>query len=382
LRLWLWLRAIQMKQIWLDLTCWPVSLAELRGGQEAKLQAERVVVLHERKRLLEALLSSRVGELRHVCLQEAVRSIDPVSRWNNATHMHIHMHAHMHAQAGTHTCTHTHTHIRTQHMHTHMHAHMHAHMHSQMQHTHMDGHTHTQAHTHTHTCKHTFTYTHAHTHARTCMHTQTCTHTCTHMHTQTHMHTCRHTNTCRHTCTHARTHTHAHTHTHMHTYTHTHTCRRGIGDTGYSLVNWNACKFAEGGGVKRCLNLKAVDEWEEMRINGGGTRLLKSEAIISVVAISVRMYECNSSGLGGNSEQSHTPAPPPGSHRQLFHTSVLNWLWYACESLSSTCYSHPLKLNIPERWICVFTEHWIPCPWAILQLSFIAFTTDIYYIMH
>ncbi|KAK0141690.1 Coiled-coil domain-containing protein 120 [Merluccius polli] len=44
---------------------------ELQGGQESKLQAERVAALQERKQLLEALLSSRVGELRHVCLQEA-----------------------------------------------------------------------------------------------------------------------------------------------------------------------------------------------------------------------------------------------------------------------------------------------------------------------
>ncbi|CAL8355788.1 coiled-coil domain-containing protein 120 isoform X1 [Gadus morhua] len=44
---------------------------ELQGGPESKLQAERIASLQERKQLLEALLNSRVGELRHVCLQEA-----------------------------------------------------------------------------------------------------------------------------------------------------------------------------------------------------------------------------------------------------------------------------------------------------------------------
>ena len=56
-----------------------VLLAELQGGPESKLQAERIAALQERKQLLEALLSSRVGELRHVCLQEAVSSIDPLT---------------------------------------------------------------------------------------------------------------------------------------------------------------------------------------------------------------------------------------------------------------------------------------------------------------
>ncbi|KAK6321618.1 hypothetical protein J4Q44_G00085940 [Coregonus suidteri] len=42
--------------------------------QDSKLQAERISALQERKQLLEDLLSSRVGELRQVCLLEAVSS--------------------------------------------------------------------------------------------------------------------------------------------------------------------------------------------------------------------------------------------------------------------------------------------------------------------
>lgn len=47
---------------------------DVQGCQDSKLQAERIAALHERKQALEALLSTRVGELKQVCLQEAVRS--------------------------------------------------------------------------------------------------------------------------------------------------------------------------------------------------------------------------------------------------------------------------------------------------------------------
>lgn len=45
---------------------------DVQGCQDSKLQAERVAALQERKQALEALLSNRVGELKQVCLQEAV----------------------------------------------------------------------------------------------------------------------------------------------------------------------------------------------------------------------------------------------------------------------------------------------------------------------
>lgn len=45
---------------------------DVQGCQDGKLQAERIAALRERKEALEALLHSRVGELRQVCLQEAV----------------------------------------------------------------------------------------------------------------------------------------------------------------------------------------------------------------------------------------------------------------------------------------------------------------------
>lgn len=47
---------------------------EIQGCQDSKLQAERIAALQERKQALEALLKSRVGELKQVCLQEAVSS--------------------------------------------------------------------------------------------------------------------------------------------------------------------------------------------------------------------------------------------------------------------------------------------------------------------
>uniref|UniRef100_A0A3P9LBT0 Coiled-coil domain containing 120 n=1 Tax=Oryzias latipes TaxID=8090 RepID=A0A3P9LBT0_ORYLA len=46
-------------------------LADVQGCQDGKLSADRIAALQERKRALEALLSSRVGELKQVCLQEA-----------------------------------------------------------------------------------------------------------------------------------------------------------------------------------------------------------------------------------------------------------------------------------------------------------------------
>lgn len=51
-----------------------MSPADVQGCPDGKLQAERMAALQERKQALEALLSSRVGELKQVCLQEAVSS--------------------------------------------------------------------------------------------------------------------------------------------------------------------------------------------------------------------------------------------------------------------------------------------------------------------
>lgn len=49
-----------------------MSRADVQGCPDGKLQAERMAALQERKQALEALLSSRVGELKQICLQEAV----------------------------------------------------------------------------------------------------------------------------------------------------------------------------------------------------------------------------------------------------------------------------------------------------------------------
>lgn len=51
-----------------------LCFVDVQGCQDSKLQAERIATLQERKRALEALLNSRVGELKQVCLQEAVSS--------------------------------------------------------------------------------------------------------------------------------------------------------------------------------------------------------------------------------------------------------------------------------------------------------------------
>ncbi|XP_037303832.1 coiled-coil domain-containing protein 120 isoform X2 [Pungitius pungitius] len=53
------------------ITSMGLGAPDVGGCQDSKLQAERVAALQERKQALEALLNSRVGELKHVCLQEA-----------------------------------------------------------------------------------------------------------------------------------------------------------------------------------------------------------------------------------------------------------------------------------------------------------------------
>ncbi|XP_034068074.1 coiled-coil domain-containing protein 120 isoform X2 [Gymnodraco acuticeps] len=53
------------------ITSMGLGAPDVQGCQDSKLQAERVAALQERKQALEALLSSREGELKHVCLQEA-----------------------------------------------------------------------------------------------------------------------------------------------------------------------------------------------------------------------------------------------------------------------------------------------------------------------
>ncbi|KAI4826384.1 hypothetical protein KUCAC02_029832 [Chaenocephalus aceratus] len=53
------------------ITSMGLGAPDVQGCQDSKLRAERVAALQERKQALEALLSSRVGELKHVCLQEA-----------------------------------------------------------------------------------------------------------------------------------------------------------------------------------------------------------------------------------------------------------------------------------------------------------------------
>ncbi|KAG7494139.1 hypothetical protein JOB18_024158 [Solea senegalensis] len=53
------------------ITSMGLGAPDVQGSQENKLQAERIAVLQERKQALETLLSTRVGELKQVCLQEA-----------------------------------------------------------------------------------------------------------------------------------------------------------------------------------------------------------------------------------------------------------------------------------------------------------------------
>lgn len=56
------------------MTCAVLCCIDVQGCQDSKLQAERIAALQERKQALEALLNTRVGELKQVCLQEAVSS--------------------------------------------------------------------------------------------------------------------------------------------------------------------------------------------------------------------------------------------------------------------------------------------------------------------
>lgn len=58
---------------------------DVQGCPDGKLQAERIAALQERKQALEALLSTRVGELKQVCLQEAVC----LSHCTFKTHLHF-----------------------------------------------------------------------------------------------------------------------------------------------------------------------------------------------------------------------------------------------------------------------------------------------------
>ncbi|XP_023254824.1 coiled-coil domain-containing protein 120-like isoform X2 [Seriola lalandi dorsalis] len=53
------------------ITSMGLGAPDVQGSQDNKLQAERIAALQERKQALEALLSTRVGELKQVCLQEA-----------------------------------------------------------------------------------------------------------------------------------------------------------------------------------------------------------------------------------------------------------------------------------------------------------------------
>ncbi|XP_068598234.1 coiled-coil domain-containing protein 120 [Brachionichthys hirsutus] len=53
------------------ITSMGLGAPDVKDCQDSKLQAERIAALQERKQALEALLSTRVGELKQVCLQEA-----------------------------------------------------------------------------------------------------------------------------------------------------------------------------------------------------------------------------------------------------------------------------------------------------------------------
>ncbi|XP_075904005.1 coiled-coil domain-containing protein 120 isoform X2 [Nelusetta ayraudi] len=53
------------------ITSMGLGAPDVQGCPDGKLQAERMAALQERKQALETLLSSRVGELKQVCLQEA-----------------------------------------------------------------------------------------------------------------------------------------------------------------------------------------------------------------------------------------------------------------------------------------------------------------------
>lgn len=53
------------------ITSMGLGAPDVQGCPDNKLQAERISALQERKQALEALLNSRVGELKQICLQEA-----------------------------------------------------------------------------------------------------------------------------------------------------------------------------------------------------------------------------------------------------------------------------------------------------------------------
>ncbi|XP_034023184.1 coiled-coil domain-containing protein 120 isoform X2 [Thalassophryne amazonica] len=53
------------------ITSMGLGAPDVEGCQDGKLQAERLAALQERRQALEALLSTRVGELKQICLQEA-----------------------------------------------------------------------------------------------------------------------------------------------------------------------------------------------------------------------------------------------------------------------------------------------------------------------
>lgn len=68
-------------QLWLSVSCTLCSCTDVQGCQDSKLQAERISELQERKQSLQSLLISRLGELRQVCLLEAVRWF--IKFWNS-----------------------------------------------------------------------------------------------------------------------------------------------------------------------------------------------------------------------------------------------------------------------------------------------------------
>lgn len=53
------------------ITSMGLGAPDVQGCQDGKLQADRLATLQQKKQALEALLSSRVGQLKQVCLQEA-----------------------------------------------------------------------------------------------------------------------------------------------------------------------------------------------------------------------------------------------------------------------------------------------------------------------
>lgn len=64
--------AVQFNRSQGELHVMLLCCVDVQGCQDSKLQAERIAALQERKQALEGLLNTRVGELKQVCLQEAV----------------------------------------------------------------------------------------------------------------------------------------------------------------------------------------------------------------------------------------------------------------------------------------------------------------------